>query len=139
MNFFSRGLAGAALALVSSAVLAGPMQDFERSLRAAYGDYRAALFLTNSGQAEKAAKRLEMFQGKWAKIAKAVDSPPPQYAEDPLFAETLTSVATIAQDAAASVEQGKLEPAHEKLEADPRGNLQAAWSQWHYQLFRPHE
>ena len=115
---FSRLISAAALTVVLvGSASAGPFSDFETAMRGAYADYRAALFTTNSGKSEAAVKAVDTFKQKWAALAAANTQAPPQYADDPAFAETLAKVAAIADTAATEVAAGKLPKAHETLEA----------------------
>jgi hypothetical protein len=111
-------LAAAAAALIAllaaSTVRAGEVSDFEGKMRAAYADYRTALFATNSGKAEPSAKAVVAFKSAWAPLA--ASPPPPQYVDDPAFAETMQAVATIADAAANEIAAGDLPKAHETLE-----------------------
>lgn len=117
MTAFSRLIGATALtiALVGSAN-AGPVKDFETSMRGAYADYRGALFQTNANQPEAAAKAVDAFRQKWAALGQANAKAPPQYADDPDYAGTLARVGQIADEAAAEVAAGRLLEAHEKLE-----------------------
>ena len=44
---------------------AGEVGDFETKLRAAYGDYRTALFTTNMGKAPESTESLGKFAKAW--------------------------------------------------------------------------
>ncbi len=112
-----RTLALVASLLAPAAALAGPVSDFETAMRNAYGDYRAALFQTNAGNAGQAEAAIAAFTGKWSALASAGETPPPQYADDPAFAATMRNVGVIADSAATEVADGKLAEAHETLEA----------------------
>ena len=104
--------------LVPLGAFAGPFADFEGQLRQAYATYRAALFQTNTGEAEGAARALAGLAQKWDGLnAEWAASPPPQYADDPGFAETLAAVGTTVTAAADQVAAGDLPGAHESLEA----------------------
>lgn len=104
--------------LMPSYAFAGPMLDSETQLRAAYADYRAALFQSSAGNADATAGALQSLDGKWeALVQQWTALPPPQYAEDGKLVETLTRVDQIigaAQDEAA---KGDLAKVHEALEA----------------------
>lgn len=104
------------LMLSGAAAAAGSVASFEAALRAAYGDYRAALFQTNSGSQDGAVAAVEAFRKQWSALIAANPEAPPQYADDPDFAVSLASVASIADRAAAEVADGKLAAAHETLE-----------------------
>lgn len=118
MSPLSRLAAAAALVLafVGSAS-AGPVAEFETALRAAYADYRAALFQTNAGQPQAAVKAVDAFRRKWTALVAANPAAPPQYADDPAYAATLAKVAATADIAAGEVAAGELPKAHETLEA----------------------
>jgi len=102
---------------------AGEVGDFEMKLRAAYGDYRTALFTTNMGKAPESTASLGKFAKAWSAIA--AEPAPPQYADDAKYAETLDAVTKIADAAAAEVAAGELTKAHDTLEGirDQIGDL----------------
>lgn len=110
---FALGLIGA----LTQAVQAGPVADFETALRQAYGDYRVALFATNSGDAAKSQGAIDGFKAKWTALAEANTTPPPQYADDPDYRATLERVGEILGEAGAQAGEGRLAEAHETLEA----------------------
>ncbi|MCB1377102.1 MAG: hypothetical protein KDK89_01845 [Alphaproteobacteria bacterium] len=119
-------MGGLALLLMSGSAFAGPFADFEGSLRVAYGNYRAALFMTNMGKAGEAEKALTDFAGRWATIESAwAATPPPQYADELSWKATLEQVKATAQAAADEVKSGDLAKAHSTLEAirDQIGDL----------------
>lgn len=93
---------------------AGEVRDFETSMRAAYADYRTALFATNSGKAEPSVKSVDAFEAAWKAVASG--AVPPQYADDPDFPATLADVALIAEAADREIAAGDLAKAHETLE-----------------------
>ena len=116
----------AAVLLAPLGALAGPFVDFENQLRDAYATYRAALFQTNTGTAEGSAKALAGLARKWDGLsADWAASPPPQYADDPAYAETLVNVRASIAAAADQVDAGDLPGAHDTLEAvrDALGEL----------------
>ena len=117
IDYRNIGLVIGVLAGLTQAAMAGPVQDFEASMRQAYGDYRAALFTTSAGDAQKATGAINGFKAKWSALAEANMTPPPQYADDAEYAATLTKVAEIVDDAGSQVGEGKLAEAHETLEA----------------------
>ncbi len=107
-----------ALALWAGAALAGSVADFEKSLREAYADYRAALFLTNSGKLPESAKAMAAFKNKWEGLEKTWGAaPPPQYADDPKWQDTLDEVSATLVKAASEIDGGALPAAHATLEA----------------------
>jgi hypothetical protein len=114
------------VALTIGPVQAGPVNDFERTLAAAYADYRQALFLTNQKNAEGTMRAIGSFETKWASLMSTyAKAPPPQYADDPEFAGVLTRVAETNQQAKKAAADGKLAESHEVLEAirDQLGGL----------------
>lgn len=109
----------ALLTLLASTIAgnSGPVADFENALYAAYADYRVALFMTNNGKTEESSKAMSEMISKWSKIeADWGESPPPQYADDPKWHDTLSAVAETAEKAAAEVGANKLPEAHATLE-----------------------
>ena len=116
MNHLLRGLAVAAGLALAGTALAGPVNDFESAMRAAYADYRSALFLTNSNKAEQALQAIDGFTRQWSTLADAGAEAPPHYADDTGFRRTLDAVAETAAKARAEVESGALTKAHETLE-----------------------
>lgn len=118
MTFVQRSLLAAAAAiLLGTAAVAGPVRDFENDMRAAYADYRGALFFTNSNKPEEAARAIDGFEQRWDALARDYAAAPPQYADDPHYAATLASVSDIVGVAAGELADGKLAESHETLEA----------------------
>jgi hypothetical protein len=115
-NHLLRGLAFAADLVLTAGALAGPVSDFESAMRAAYADYRSALFLTNANKGEEALQAIDGFSRQWSTLADDSDEAPPQYADDTDFRRTLDVVAKTAAKARAEVESGALTEAHETLE-----------------------
>jgi hypothetical protein len=113
-----------ALAATWTTAFAGPVNDFETKMRAAYGQYRVALFTTSAGKGDEAARALTTFRTAWTALG-AGNVAPPQYADDARYAATLATVAEIAGKAATEIGSGKLTEAHETLEAirDQIGSL----------------
>lgn len=100
-----------------SAVQAGPVRDFERELSAAYAHYRAALFLSNQNDKAKTEAALAAFDQAWASItATRRASPPPQYADDARWGETLDKAAAAIATAKSEVARGDVAKAHVTLE-----------------------
>jgi len=97
-------------------VMAGPVSDFEVSMRDAYADYRSALFLTNSGKVGAAIQALDAFMRKWSVLTAADATPPPQYADDTGFRQTLDAVAAAVAKARTEAQGNSLSKAHETLE-----------------------
>lgn len=98
----------------SGAAIAGPFGDFETTMRSAYGDYRVALFATNSGDATKADAALTKFEEAWSRLSK--QPTPPQYEDDSHFADTMRIVGDLSRKAKEEVGAGALPKAHETLE-----------------------
>jgi hypothetical protein len=106
-----------ALVLAGGGALAGPVQDFEAALRASYGDYRTALFVTNSGDAAKSSKAIAALEQSWSGLSATYESaPPPQYETDGGWAQTIGAVQAIIDAAKADVAAGDLAKAHADLE-----------------------
>lgn len=107
----------AAIALPIAALAAGPFTEFETGLRDAYGQYRAALFQSNTGNSDATTKAMQALSEKWAVLEQDWGkSPPPQYAGDAAFPDTLTTVGTIIAAASKEVAAGDLAKAHVTLE-----------------------
>lgn len=105
------------VALLAGAAMAGPVRDFEEAYRGMYGSYRAALFMTNSGSAEKSAGSMKAFSDKWeALMATYRAAPPPQYMDDPDWAVQMELVDMMLAKAQGEVASGALGEAHETLE-----------------------
>lgn len=103
--------------LASSLCLAGPVADFNTEFRAAYADYRSALFTTNAKDVAAAAKSLDALAVKWRAIdARWGNTPPPQYAEDGQWGNTVKRVSQIIVEADRTIRAGNLPEAHEILE-----------------------
>lgn len=102
---------------------AGEVGDFETKLRAAYGDYRVALFATNMGKAPESTASIGKFAKAWAALS--AEPAPPHYADDAKYAETLAAVTKITEAAATEVAAGQLPKAHDTLEGirDQIGDL----------------
>lgn len=117
-----------AAAMAGAAAVPSHHADAEAAVRAAYADYRTALFMTNQKDVKASVAAIGAFREKWAALASAWRrTPPPQYAADPLLAKTLTTVATINDEAGRIAAAGDLAKAHEVLEAirDEIGALRA--------------
>jgi hypothetical protein len=97
---------------------AGPIQQYNAVYDVMYGAYRKALFDTNTGKPEAALQSLRQFLAQWdALVRKYGGTPPPQYAEDTGWAESLADVTARSRDALAMATSGRLPEAHEALEA----------------------
>jgi soluble cytochrome b562 len=105
-----------ALGISPQPSLAGPVAEFETALRTAYADYRAALFHTNSKNAEASVKAIAAFDEKWSALSTKYASPPPQYADDAKWSETFAKVKFIVDHAEVVAAKGDLADAHEMLE-----------------------
>ncbi|PFG64871.1 hypothetical protein AXZ77_3518 [Thioclava sp. ES.031] len=104
-------------ALIAMPAFAGAYQDAEAQLRKAYGDYRAALFLSNQGKQPETKAALDRFVGEWQTLSDAwTAEPPPQYADDAVLGATFDKVSELAAKAEEEVAAGNLPEAHETLE-----------------------
>jgi len=109
--------AGLILSLGATPVLAGAFADFERDLRDAYGQYRTALFQSNSGNRDATAQAMQALTQKWAAIGSTWgQDAPPQYVDDPDFRDTLAAVSAIMDQASKEIAAGDLPKAHVTLE-----------------------
>jgi len=103
---------------------AGPFSDFEHDLRDAYGQYRTALFQSNQGNLEATATAIQSLSDKWLALeTNWGQTPPPQYAADPGYTDTLSAVRTVITQAteevtSASGDLGKVHVTLEALRAD---------------------
>lgn len=107
---------------------AGPIADFENALRIAYGDYRNALFASNTNNRDATIKAIASFESKWsALVAKYGRTPPPHFGEDGKWTESLRMITDIVARAKSQVATGDLAAAHETLETirDVLGALRA--------------
>lgn len=111
-------LLGSAIALAAlGSAHAGPFSDFENAYRQMYGSYRTALFKTNSGDQAGSANAIEKFSSQFADLESIwADAPPPQYADDPLWGETLSEAAQMVAAAKAKIDAADLANAHITLE-----------------------
>ncbi|KHQ53620.1 hypothetical protein [Mameliella alba] len=111
-------LGATALAIWAAGLaIAGPVTEFETEFRAVYADYRKALFMTNSGNRDGSAASLGAFGTGWAALtADHATNPPPQYADDPQWADMLRQVDALLASAGSQVAEGDLAEAHETLE-----------------------
>lgn len=108
----------ATLALLSiSAATAGPVAEFETSYRAMYGTYRVALFKTNSGAQEDSREAITGLAQQLSVLAATYGAnPPPQYEDDPMWAETIDGAMAHVSTAQAQIDANTLPEAHETLE-----------------------
>ncbi len=115
-------------ALVATAATAGRFSEFETELRGVYATYRAALFTTNQNKPDEAAAAVAALSQGWTVLSqKWARAAPPQYADDPQFAPTLTLAAGEIADASRQIAAGDLGAAHITLEKirDQLGALRA--------------
>lgn len=128
-NQFCRGLVAAlALAILVSAASAGPIAEFDGAFRLAYADYRTALAVTNAKNVEAGDKAVAAFATKWSALSgRYRASPPPQFAEDAKWGESLDAVTAILVRVKADVAKGDLVAGHNSLEEvrDVLGGLRA--------------
>jgi hypothetical protein len=112
------------LAAAPAMAIAGPVRDFENAMRAAYAEYRIALFQTNAGSAEKSTAPIRSFAEQWAALSIEYPGAPPQNADDPEFPKTLAAISGIADTALEASVSADLPRAHEILE-EIRGQIAA--------------
>lgn len=120
-------LALAAL-LWPAAALSGPVRDFEQAYADMYASYRAALFMTNTGDAAASEKSHAALRMKWDSLGHDwAQTPPPHYADDPAWGLTLLGVAGLIDASGEQIAAGQLPQAHETLEGirDALGDLHA--------------
>jgi hypothetical protein len=118
MSIRSVLLAGASAAsLIISSAAAGPYRDAEAAIATVYAEYRTALFQTNGNNQALAVAALESFRAKWLALSRQwTAAPPPQYADDLQFGQTIGEVTNLADKAASSALSGDLAKSHEVLE-----------------------
>ncbi len=103
---------------LASAALGGPIADFNAAFRQTYAGYRGALAVTNTPNREGSEKAVGAFQSSWsAFVARYRNSPPPHFAEDARWAETLDEVGAVVARASGEVAKGDIAAAHLTLEA----------------------
>ena len=103
--------------MVPFGAIAGLYSDFEAQMRDAYGDYRVALFQSNTGNVAATTQALGSLAEKWSVLDQAWSSnPPPQYVDDPSFPDTVAAVAKVIDLARQKVRDGDLAAAHVVLE-----------------------
>ncbi|MCA8879160.1 MAG: hypothetical protein KDA73_04200 [Rhodobacteraceae bacterium] len=96
---------------------AGPFTAFETDLLDAYAAYRTALFQSNMGNAAATSQALDLFAGRWGAISATWGmTPPPQYADDPAFGQTLKEVGDTITRATKDVKADNLPAVHATLE-----------------------
>jgi len=107
----------AAIAVPIAAMAESPFTTFEIALRDAYGQYRTALFQSNTGNADVTTQAMQALSDKWAALeGNWTTTPPPQYADDAGFPATLTTVGMVIAEASQQVASGDLATAHITLE-----------------------
>lgn len=126
----SWGLAAtlAALLILPAVASAGPFADFEKSLASAYAPYRAALFQTNQKDKDGTERSLQALEAQWSGLMAIYrNAPPPQYAGDPKWRDTIAAVERIIAAAKAETAKGELVKAHDVLEGirEQLGDLRA--------------
>jgi hypothetical protein len=128
MSWKARATAVAALLPMPAAAFAGPFADFEKALLSAYAPYRAALIQTNQKDKAGTEKSLQAFAAQWRALMTTYRAaPPPQYADDPKWPETVAAIEATIAEATAQTVRGDLAKAHDTLEAvrDKLGELRA--------------
>ena len=103
---------------LSHAAIAGPVRDFERDLSNAYAHYRAALLSSNQSNKAATEAAIAAFGDAWSKqIAVHKATPPPHYADDTKWGETLDKVTSVIAKSKTEAGAGDLPKAHATLEA----------------------
>jgi hypothetical protein len=103
--------------VLSTGAFANPVWDFETAFRRVYIDYREALYLTNTRNAEASVKALTEFETKWQALLRQYrGSPPPHFASDAAFTQSLDRVSEAIAAAREKIASKELEKAHERLE-----------------------
>lgn len=106
-----------AVGMLGTAAYAGPVTDFNNAMNATYAEYRNALFQSNTKNREASEKTLAAFDAKWsALVSQYKAAPPPHYADDAKWAESLDAVTAVIAQAKAEVAKGNLPATHESLE-----------------------
>lgn len=97
---------------------AGEIASFDAQLRAAYADYRMALMQSNLKNREATDKAMTGFESKWtALLARYRKTPPPQFADDPDFENSVAAIDGILARAKAEFARGDLAAGHDTIEA----------------------
>ncbi|MEZ5716097.1 MAG: hypothetical protein R3D85_13565 [Paracoccaceae bacterium] len=110
-------LAALAFLALTLPARAGPVADFNAAYDAAWASYRQALFATNAGDTAASARARNALSDQWRALIDAWEStPPPHYADDPGFADTLEQVAWLINKSSGQIVEGDLHGAHETLE-----------------------
>ena len=103
--------------LTSSLANAGPVSDFEQEFRHLYGQYRVSLFQTNTGDQKASMDAVSELGQSWSSMADTyAEAPPPQYADDALWPDTIAKVTRLVEQAREEVAEAALPVAHETLE-----------------------
>lgn len=130
-----RSLAALAVLALTLPAQAGPIADFDTAYDAAWANYRQALFATNSGDAAASAAARTALSDQWSALIEAWEAtPPPQYADDPGFADTLEQVAWLINKSSGQIVEGDLHGAHVTLEGI-RAELAALHERNHIETF----
>jgi hypothetical protein len=105
-------------ALSAAPAHAGPFSAFEQSLAEAYAPYRAALLQTNQKDKAASEQSVNAFATRWSTLITTYrTTPPPQYADDAKWAQTVTAIDGIIASAKTAIETGDLTKGHDVLEA----------------------
>jgi hypothetical protein len=110
-----RNLAAAAALLLAGAALARAgesVEDFHRSVAAAYEPYREAVHYLETGNSGLAALALERARDEWRRVAsRFAEAPPAPFAKDARWKETLAAIDTALERGLAAADSGNGEAA----------------------------
>ncbi len=106
------------LAIVTAAAwaTADELPDYHGAVAQAYGHYRSALFYLRTGNAAPALLELDQAVDAWQTLVQRYGAqPPPAYASDPAWQDSLTAIEARLRDGMAAVQAGDLKRGQEIL------------------------
>lgn len=113
----------AIICLISGPALAGRFRDYPGRFSVVYADYRAALTDTGAGRQQASLTAVSAFErGLRSLGADYTNNPPPPYANDPRWPQTMGKLTTLVARAKAEIAAGDMVSAHGMLE-DARRQL----------------
>ena len=105
------------ISLLAIHINAMASDEITDAMNEAYAPYRVALFKTNNGSAEEAAKAVMQAQENWTQLREKYSGKAiAPYDRDKAFDDSLTAATTVYQNAQKLVSENKLPEAHEALE-----------------------